>query len=370
MTATDGDAASPHANVAAEAPAAAADAPAIIAAVEARVRTVLESNDASHDWAHTSRVRALALSLAARHAQRGATPPQGRRLSGSAACPGAHARTVTQIQGVGKAAPRYIHTDAHARSHAHNRPPIHITHREGLDAGQRLTVELAALLHDCADWKYTAPGQDAKEAATAFVRVRALGECGHTCPQGEALQAGRAAAAAWLANMCGAPAQRACEGCRIHCHPSTQSTSRPAAAPVPCQHPIPSPPAPLTPRARPGQGLLPPLGVPAATVDLVCDIVTRMGAHPRDASELGARQRVPRLQSCPPAACARAKHAARSSGHASTRPSSPRPLPCAGGAQASRMNCRLQVAGPRPSCLPRARWCRTQTGARGQPGGS
>lgn len=206
MTATDGDAASPQANGAAEAPAAAADGPAIIAAVEARVRTVLESNDASHDWAHTSRVRALALSLAARHAQRGATPPQGRRLCGSAACPGAHARIVTQTQGLGKAALRCIHTDAHARSHAHNGPPIHVTHREGLDAGQRLTVELAALLHDCADWKYTEPGQDAKEAATAFVRVCALGGCGCACQGGK--PCGRGARRRW-------PGLQTCAG-RLH----------------------------------------------------------------------------------------------------------------------------------------------------------
>lgn len=83
------------------------DRAAAVAAVEARVKEALAQQDASHDWAHVARVRALAL-----------------RIAGE----------------------------------------------EGLPEASTLVVELGALLHDIADWKYK--GDGAHEAACAEARVR------------------------------------------------------------------------------------------------------------------------------------------------------------------------------------------------------
>jgi len=139
----------------------------IITSVETTVRTALEGNDASHDWAHIERVRDLALRIAV---------------------------------------------------------------LEGLSEEQRFAVELGALLHDLKDWKYAAPGAhlDSHTLACDEVKVRfALG---------------------WRRG---------------------QSSHLAAAA---AAQPDPKPPLKTHPQA-----LLPPLGVPAPTIDRVCEIIARIG---------------------------------------------------------------------------------------------
>lgn len=75
--------------------AALATPPTLVANTEAFVRAELASRDASHDFSHIDRVRKMALNLAK---------------------------------------------------------------QEGLTAEELLLVEVAALLHDCRDWKYAAQG--------------------------------------------------------------------------------------------------------------------------------------------------------------------------------------------------------------------
>lgn len=90
-------------------PAPIAPSPPICVLAEEYVRAALAGNDASHDWQHIARVRALALSLAL---------------------------------------------------------------EEGLDADSpaREVVEVAALLHDVADWKYSGSETAGVEAARAFLQ--------------------------------------------------------------------------------------------------------------------------------------------------------------------------------------------------------
>jgi len=148
-------------------------AAAVLKAAEDYVKKEMAANDGSHDWHHIDRVRRSALALAHEQrriqASRSADPKPAAAAAASTAtgaggAPGASSSSSSCSSGV---------TDNKAGAGTVAGGGSECIEAE-IDADTLLVVELAALLHDIKDWKYSGSESAGGEAAAAFLKSHAI----------------------------------------------------------------------------------------------------------------------------------------------------------------------------------------------------